>query len=147
MIKIALAEDNAYLAESLKEKLSTFSDVHYKFHAENGVELLNKIDKNAAIDLVLMDIQMPEMNGIEATLRMKERYPQIKIMMLTVFDDEENIFNAILAGADGYLLKDESASVLHASILQVLSEGAPMSPLVAKKALRLIRNPIVNARK
>ena len=89
-----------------------------------------------------MDIQMPVMDGISATEIVKTKYPHIKIIMLTVFDDAENIFNSILAGADGYLLKDENAEQLYQSIMEINNGGAPMSPSIALKALKLLRNPM-----
>ncbi len=142
MIKIAVAEDNHFLAKSIEEKLSFFDDLNYKFLGRNGAELLQKLDEDHNIDVILMDIQMPEMNGIEATEKIKSKYPHIKIIMLTVFDDEDNIFNAIKAGANGYLLKDENAKTIHDGILEILEGGAPMTPSIALKALKLLRNPL-----
>lgn len=86
---------------------------------------------------------MPEMDGITATEIVKSKYPHIKIIMLTVFDDDENIFNAIKAGANGYLLKEIDAENLHKCILEVVNGGAPMTPSIALKTLKLLRNPIV----
>jgi DNA-binding NarL/FixJ family response regulator len=88
-----------------------------------------------------MDIEMPQMNGIEATEFVKNRYPQIKILILTVFDNDDNIFNAIKAGADGYLLKEISPHKLQKSIIEVIAGGAAMSPSIAFKTLKLLRNP------
>ena len=85
---------------------------------------------------------MPKMNGIEATEKVKQKYPHIKIIMLTVFDNDENIFNAIKAGADGYLLKEINAADLHSGILETLNGGAAMNPSIALKTLKLLRNPI-----
>jgi DNA-binding NarL/FixJ family response regulator len=85
---------------------------------------------------------MPVMNGIEATQIVKQRYPQIKIIMLTVFDNDENIFKSIKAGADGYLLKEVNAKDLHQGILETLNGGATMTPSIALKTLKLFRNPI-----
>lgn len=141
MIKIALAEDNNFLAHSIEEKLSFFDELQFKFRGKNGSELLQKLAKDHNIDVILMDIQMPEMDGIEATQKVKEKYPQIHIVMLTVFDDEENIFRSIQAGADGYLLKDENPKMLHDGILDIMNGGAPMTPSIALKALKLLRNP------
>lgn len=141
MIKIALAEDNNFLAHSIEEKLSFFDELQFKFRSKNGSELLQKLAKDHNIDVILMDIQMPEMDGIEATQKVKEKYPQIHIVMLTVFDDEENIFRSIQAGADGYLLKDENPKMLHDGILDIMNGGAPMTPSIALKALKLLRNP------
>ena len=140
-IKIAIAEDNNFLAQSIEEKLSFFDDFKFKYRAKNGAELIGKLEDDHNIDVVLMDIQMPEMDGIKATELIKNRYPQIKIIMLTVFDDDENIFNAIKAGADGYLLKEITPDTLHNGICQVLEGGAAMTPSIAAKALNLLRFP------
>ena len=101
---------------------------------------MEKLVQNASIDLILMDIEMPVCNGIEATLLVKQRFPQIKIIMLTVFDDDDNIFNAIRAGADGYLLKEVSPKDLHLGILETMQGGATMTPSIALKTLKLLRN-------
>lgn len=140
-IKIAIAEDNNFLAQSIEEKLAMFDDFKFKFRGKNGAELIGKLEEDHAIDLILMDIQMPEMDGIRATELIKNRYPQIKIVMLTVFDDDENIFNAIKAGADGYLLKETTPTELQNGILQVMDGGAAMTPSIAAKTLVLLRNP------
>ena len=140
-LKIAIAEDNSFLAKAVIEKLSFFDDLNYKFKANNGAELIGKLEVNHNLDVILMDIQMPEMNGIKATEIVKSKYPHIKIIMLTVFDDDENIFNAIKAGANGYLLKEINAENLHKSIIEVVNGGAPMSPSIALKTLNLLRNP------
>ena len=140
-LKIAIAEDNTFLAKAVIEKLSFFDDLNYKFKAVNGAELIGKLEVNHNIDVILMDIQMPEMNGIVATEMVKKKYPHIKIIMLTVFDDDTNIFNAIKAGADGYLLKEIEAENLYKCILEVMDGGAPMTPSIALKTLKLLRNP------
>ena len=141
-LKIAIAEDNHFLAKAVIEKLSFFDDFVFKFKAVNGAEMVGKLEADHNVDVILMDIQMPEMDGIKATELIKEKYPQIKIIMLTVFDDEEHVFKAIQAGADGYLLKEINAEKIHKSILEVINDGAPMSPSIALKALNLLRNPL-----
>ena len=142
-IKIAIAEDNSFLAKVVIEKLSFFNDLKYKFRGINGIELIQKLDRDHNVDVILMDIQMPEMDGITATEIIKNKYPHIKIIMITVFDDDENIFNAIKAGANGYLLKEVDAENLHKCILEVINGGAPMTPSIALKTLNLLRNPIL----
>lgn len=143
MIRIAVAEDNAFLAKSIQEKLALFpGELKFKFHAFNGKLFLEKLMQDSNVDVVLMDIQMPEMNGIETTQIISDRFPQIKVIMLTVLDDEESIFQSILAGANGYLLKDENPKILLQSILSIVEGGAPMSSGIASKALRLLRNPL-----
>ncbi len=141
-IKIAIADDNTFLISAVKEKLSFFEDLNYKFSALNGSELITQLEANHNIDLILMDIEMPVLNGIETTEIVKQKYPHIKIIMLTVFDNDENIFNAIKAGADGYLLKEINAEDLHSGILETLNGGAAMNPSIALKTLKLLRNPI-----
>lgn len=89
-----------------------------------------------------MDIEMPKMDGIEATYHIKTKYPHIKIIMLTAFDNDENIFKSIKAGADGYLLKEVNPQALHDGILDTLAGGATMTPSIALKTLKLFRNPI-----
>lgn len=141
-IKVAVAEDNSFLARAIQEKLSFFEGIQCKFISPNGEALVNDLKEDSNLDLILMDIEMPIMNGIEATELVKKRFPQIKIMMLTVFDDDENIFRSILAGADGYLLKDEPAHKLEASIHGILEGDAPMSATIASKTLKLLRQPL-----
>ena len=141
-IKIAIVDDNSFLINAVKEKLSFFEDLNFKFSAMNGSEFLMKLEDNHNLDLILMDIEMPVLNGIETTEIIKQKYPHIKIIMLTVFDNDENIFNAIKAGADGYLLKEINAKDLHDGIIETLNGGAAMNPSIALKTLKLLRNPI-----
>jgi len=141
-VKIAIADDNSFLIKTVKEKLSFFSDLDVKFIGNNGSDLLSKLDENHNIDLILMDIEMPVLDGIETTHIVKQKYPHIKIIMLTVFDNDENIFNAIKAGADGYLLKEINAKDLHDGIIDTINGGAAMNPSIALKTLKLLRNPI-----
>ena len=143
MIKIAIVDDNSFLIKATQEKLSFFEDFSLKFTAVNGIDLIEKLENNHNIDLILMDIEMPKMNGIEATEIIKNKYPQIKIIMLTVFDNDENIFNAIKAGADGYFLKEVNPKELKDGILETLNGGAAMTPSIAMKTLKLLREPIV----
>ena len=140
-VRLVIVDDNVFLQKAIAEKLSFFDDLVLKFTANNGNDLLLKLEKNKNIDLILMDIEMPECNGIEATKLIKSRYPQFKIIMLTVFDNDENIFNAIKAGADGYLLKEVNPKELHQGIIETLNGGAAMNPSIALKTLKLLRNP------
>ena len=141
-IKIAIVDDNSFLIKAVQEKLSFFDDFLEKFTACDGLDLIEKLGKNHNVDLILMDIEMPKMNGIDATSFVKQKYPQIKIIMLTVFDNDENIFNAIKAGADGYLLKEVNPKDLQQGILDTMNGGATMTPSIAMKTLKLFRNPI-----
>lgn len=91
-----------------------------------------------------MDIEMPGISGIEATFRVKEGFPEIDITMFTVFEDDDRIFDAIKAGASGYLLKDEPVEMVVESMKELKIGGAPMTPNIAKKLLLLIRSDRVS---
>ena len=141
-IKIAIADDNSFLIRAVEEKLSFFEDLKVKFSGMNGSDLLEKLQEDHNVNIILMDIEMPVLNGIETTEIIKQKYPHIKIIMLTVFDNDENIFNAIKAGADGYLLKEVNAKDLYHGIKDTLNGGAAMNPSIALKTLKLLRNPL-----
>jgi DNA-binding NarL/FixJ family response regulator len=141
--RIAIIEDNNFLIKSVKDKLSLFEDIQLSFTANDGVQCMEKLQTDKRTDLILMDIEMPNQNGIETTKLVKQKYPQIKIIMLTVFDDDENIFNAIQAGADGYLLKETPPKDLYDAIVQTLEGGAVMTPSIAMKTLKLLRHPLI----
>ncbi len=141
--RIVLADDNRMLQHIVVEKLGNFPDMVCKFKADNGEDLLARLEKDSRVDLILMDIEMPKMNGIDATFQVKNRYPHIKIIMLTVFDNDESIFKAIKAGADGYLLKDTGPEELYRAILETMNGGASMTPSIAMKTLRMFREPVV----
>lgn len=141
-LRIGIVDDNSFLMKAIEDKLSFFEAVSVRLKAINGKDLLDKLQQNSLLDVILMDIEMPVMNGIEATFQVKQKFPQIKIIMLTVFDNDEHIFNAIKAGADGYLLKEVSPDMLHNGIIETLNGGAAMHPSIAMKTLKLLRNPI-----
>lgn len=141
-LKIAIVDDNSFLIHAIKEKLSFFEDVVIKHTSLDGSEFLTKLEESHNVDLILMDIEMPVLNGIETTQIVKQKYPQIKIVMLTAFDNDEHIFNAIKAGADGYLLKETNPDDLYKGIQETLNGGAAMNPSIALKTLKLLRNPI-----
>lgn len=144
MTYIAIVDDKGSLRTALKEKLNAFENYKVLFTAENGKDFLEKMMEARKViepDVVLMDIDMPIMNGIEAVEKGKERYPKSKYLMLTIFDEDDKIFSAIKAGADGYLLKDEPIEKIKDAIINLLNdEGAPMSPSIARKALNLLMN-------
>lgn len=140
-IKVAIVDDNSFLIKAVADKLSFFDDLNLKMTCLNGSKLLEQLSDNSNLDLILMDIEMPVLNGIETTEIVKQKFPHIKIIMLTVFDNDEHIFNAIKAGADGYLLKDINPQELYNGIKDTLNGGAAMNPSIALKTLKLLRNP------
>jgi DNA-binding NarL/FixJ family response regulator len=144
MTYIAIVDDKKSLRTALQDRLNAFDNYEVLFTAENGQDFLEKMveaRKSISPDVVLMDIDMPIMNGIEAVAQGKDRYPNSKYLMLTIFDEDDKIFSAIKAGADGYLLKDEPIEKIKEAIINLLNEeGAPMSPSIARRALNLLMN-------
>lgn len=139
MIDVLIVEDNQFAQLALLEKLSAFTDIIVKHTAANG-QLAVDFLAEQSVQLVLMDIEMPVMNGIAATAIIKQKYPNIKVVMITVYDDDEYIFNAIKAGADSYILKETKANKIYETIIDTLNGGAVMSPSIAVKTLQLLKN-------
>lgn len=139
-IKIAIVEDISKLAMVLKEKIELATEFKVVDVLVNGSQIIERLEKNHSIEVIFMDIHMPQMDGVKATEIIANRWPHIKIIMCTVFDDEQHIFDAIMAGASGYILKSEPPKVLHKAIYEAVEGGAPMSPIVARKALKLIKS-------
>lgn len=140
-ITIAIAEDKELSMRSCVEKLAAFPQLKIISKVYNGQSLIDTV-KESVPDLILMDIEMPVIDGITATSIIKQQHPEIKILILTTFDDDEKIFRAIRAGASGYILKEENAETLYRAIMDTMGGGASMSPGIALKALSLIRNPL-----
>ncbi len=140
MIRLALVDDKFFLLKALEEKLD-FSDIQIKVSCKNGREIVDYLECNNNVDLILMDVEMPVMDGVEATALIKNRWPHVKIVMITVFDADETIFKAIQAGADGYLLKETSGEKIYEALQDTLKGGAVMSPSIAMKTLRILKNP------
>ncbi len=150
-IRIAIVDDKQPNRVSLNERLNAAHAYEVVFMAVNGDDFLDKMKTcppEARPQMVLMDIDMPVMDGIEAVKRSKQMYPEVQYLMVTIFDDDEKIFEAIKAGASGYLLKDESGQVISNAIKEVIEfGGAPMSPRIARKALNLLMNASMPADK
>lgn len=141
-IQVALTEDNQINRNTFLQKFSLLSGYELMFIANNGNDCLAALKGTPVKQLpkvIFMDIEMPELDGIQTIAMAKALYPQIHFIVLTVFDDDEKIFQAIQAGASGYLLKHEPATFLRDAISHVLEfGGAPMSPAIARKALQLL---------
>lgn len=143
---IALAEDNKVNRSTFLQKIKILADVNLLFIAEDGHECLEQLKGLPHVQLpqvIFMDIEMPQLDGIETIRMAKSLYPHIHFIILTVFDDDDKIFEAIKAGAAGYLLKHEPASILQDAITNVLEfGGAPMSPAIARKTLQLLSKAV-----
>lgn len=142
-IKIALVEDSKLLLARLAEGFALYDTYKIVGKYSNGksiLESLAKSNRENLPDIILMDIEMPKINGIEATFEIKEKYPHIDIMMLTVFEDDAKIFAAIQAGASGYMLKDEPFESILNAVHELYNGGAPISQSIARKVLSLIKS-------
>ena len=136
MIKVMIADDQELIRQSLEIVLSAHEDIHVVSTACDGFEVLEKVKENKP-DVILMDIRMPKMDGVYCTKMIKEQYPQIKIIILTTFDDDEFVFSALKYGASGYLLKGVSMEELYKSIRTVVNGGAMINPDIATKVFKL----------
>lgn len=144
---VALCEDNTINRHTFLQKIQVLGNMQVTFVAANGHECLEQLKGTPAAKLpqvIFMDLEMPQMNGIETIRLAKSQYPSVHFIVLTVFDDDEKIFEAIKSGASGYLLKHEPAGVLQEAIINVLEYGgAPMSPAIARKALQLMSKSVL----
>ena len=138
MIKVTIIEDHPDFREGLAYLLNAtegFECIDVFGSAEEAIESISE-----QTEVVLQDIGLPGISGIESVALIKKKFPDIKIIMLTVFDDDDNILKAILAGADGYLLKKSSPQKILLALKEALSDGSPMTPSIAKKVIELFRN-------
>lgn len=136
MIKVLIADDQELIRESLKIVLQTKENIEVTDAVENGQEVIKSIRKKLP-DVILMDVRMPKMDGVQCTKIIKENYPAIKIIILTTFDDDEYVYNALKYGASGYLLKGISMEELVKAIATVYSGKAMINPDIATKVVEL----------
>jgi DNA-binding NarL/FixJ family response regulator len=140
--KVAFADDKSINRQSFADKIRLLGNVELVFLATNGnhyLEQLKGLPHNRLPDIAFIDLEMPEMDGITTISLSKALYPNIVCIVLTVLDDDDKLFEAIRAGANGYLLKDEGAQSIGDAITNVMQfGGAPMSPGIARKAFNLL---------
>lgn len=136
MINILIADDQALIRESLQIILSAYDEINVIGVAEDGMEVMKQL-KTCHPDVILMDIRMPHLDGVLCTKQVKERYPHIKIIILTTFDYDDFIFSALKYGASGYILKGVSREELYQAILTVNSGGAMINPDIATKVFKI----------
>ena len=133
-IRVLIVDDHMMVREGIKSFLHQFADIAVIGEAENGVDALERA-KKLAPDIVLMDLVMPGMDGVEATRRIKAAMPQVRILALTSFSTDDLVFPALKAGAAGYLLKDADPKDLVSSIRQVHCGESSLHPSIARKVL------------
>ena len=134
MIKVLIADDQELIRQSLQIVLGIKEDISVIGPAGDGNEVIKLVQKEKP-DVILMDVRMPEMDGVQCTRMIKERYPHIKIIILTTFDDDEFVFSALKYGASGYLLKGISMDELETAIRTVYQGGAMINPGIASKVV------------
>jgi len=134
-ISVWLVEDNHTFRTTVAHVLDQVEDMRNPRHFSNSEDALAALSEGSLPDVVLLDVELPGMNGIDAVFRMKSISPASRIIMLTVFDDHDKIFRAVCAGASGYLLKTSPVEKIIESIRDVYAGGAPMTPRVARSVL------------
>ncbi|QFF97844.1 DNA-binding response regulator [Psychrobacillus glaciei] len=132
--KVLIVEDQAIVRQGLRMMIDQNNDFTVVAEASNGKEAISALELYA-IDIVLLDIRMPEMNGVEATKRIKKRWPQVKILILTTFDDDEYAIQTLKDGASGFMLKTAEPTKLIAAIHSILSGGLVLNEEVAAKMM------------
>lgn len=144
LLKVSIVEDHDIFRKRLVELLQFYPELKVVLVAESAESFLEKMDRNDSEmqpDVVLMDIELPGISGIEATFQVKQNFPDVEVIMFTVFEDDERIFESINVGASGYLLKDTAIEEVVSSIKEIHNGGSPISPSIAKKVLDMVKNP------
>ena len=144
MIKVGIVEDNKTLREGFETLLNRTPGCQCVCTCETVAEALKKIPK-AAPDVVLMDIQLPDSTGVECTAKIKELMPKVHIIIVTVYEDSERIFQALRAGACGYLLKRSEPEKVIAAVKEAHEGGVPMTPEIARKVIGQFRGQVTAA--
>ena len=140
-MRILLAEDHKVVREGTRRLLESQPDFEVVGEASDGIEAV-ELAKKLKPEIIIMDVSMPRLNGIEATRQIKAIYPNIAILPLTGYDDDEYVFALLEAGAAGYLLKDSSGEELIEAIRQVMTGEPVLHPKIMKKVLNRLRSPV-----
>lgn len=136
MVKVLIADDQELIRQSLKIVLGTDSEIEITDSVGDGTDVLKSLEKNVP-DVILMDVRMPKMDGTVCTKEVKKKYPDVKIIILTTFDDDDFIYSALKYGASGYILKGISMEGLKQAIMTVHRGGSMINPDIATKVVRL----------
>ena len=137
-VSVWLIEDNQNFRSTLARVVNGMAGVKCSNQFSNAEDALDALHAGAVPDVVLLDVGLPGLNGLDAIKQIKTLSPTTRIVMLTVFDDHEKVFKAVCAGASGYLLKPSNTTSIVRSIKEALSGGAPMTPQVAKSVLDML---------
>jgi DNA-binding NarL/FixJ family response regulator len=145
-ITVAVVEDREQYQRSIKRAIEAKADVLCIGVFSNAEEALAYFTSEVQPDIILMDIDLPGISGIEAVERLQQTAPQIEIIMLTIYEDNENVFNALRAGAIGYILKTSTPEEIYDAIMELRAGGSPMSDGIARKVTRFFRDHPKNVR-
>jgi DNA-binding NarL/FixJ family response regulator len=138
MTRVALVDDHALLRNGLANVINSFDDYEVLFQADNGKQFIEFLKQNKTPDIVLMDITMPEMDGFETTKWIKTNAPGIKVLVLSMMDDDNSIIKMLQYGAKGYILKDSKPNVLKTALTEVAEKGFFLNEVVSGKLMYLI---------
>jgi len=139
-INVAIVEDNLEMSLSLVELLEAVSDIEVVATFGDGEEAIDQIGQSVP-DVVLMDIHLPGMSGIECVRRLKASHPDVGVMMFTAFEDSDDLFASLSAGANGYLLKRARPAAVIDAIRELHAGGSPMSPAIARRLVHYFQKP------
>ncbi len=135
MISVGIIEDRTEIREALASYFKSLDDIYCNIAVESVEDFLSLITNETVIDVLLLDIELPGISGINGIHLIKEKLPEINIIIITVYDDDDKIFNALKNGATGYLLKNTPFPQIKKSIEDIHSGGAPMTPVIARKVI------------
>ena len=145
-MNIAIIEDHRVIREGLELYFKSSPKFSCDIVVDSVEEFLKCIGQSPDLNVILLDINLPGMNGIEGIHHIRHQYPNVSIIMLTIYKDEKHVFDALQAGADGYLLKNTPLKTIKKGLLQILKEGAPISPTVAKKVINYFNPKLARKR-
>jgi DNA-binding NarL/FixJ family response regulator len=143
-IKVAIVEDHDIFRKRLTELLGFYNELELVFTADSGemcLKFLKEAESERLPDVILMDIELPGISGIETTFQLKEKLTDIDIIMFTVFEDDDRLFESIQVGATGYLLKDTAIDEVVSSLKEVRKGGSPITPSIARKLIGMVSRP------
>lgn len=143
-IKVAIVEDHDIFRKRLMELLGFYDELDLIFTADSGESCLkhmSELDEDRIPDVILMDIELPGISGIETTFQIKEKQKEVDIIMFTIFEDDERLFESIQVGATGYLLKDTPIDEVVSSLKEVKNGGSPITASIARKLMGMVSKP------
>lgn len=137
--RIALVDDHAMFRKGIANLLTEFDDIEVVFDAANGIELQKLLPKHPDVEVLLMDITMPQMDGYATTAWVKANHPHLHVLALSMFDEDEAVIGMLRAGAGGYVLKESSPAELHRAIKEINEKGIYINEMVSGKMLRSVQ--------